>query len=101
MPFCSGARKSWRPAAAEAGLVFGMVRTNEEFLKEPQNTSALQDAADHLGKNRGEQPIPLQRGGSSPLEGIRALGLGACDCRAPSDGTSPITRRRPQHLEAP
>src|SRR6266436_6701637 len=50
-------------ASAEAGLVFGMVRSNEEFRNEPQYTEVL-------------SRMPLKRGATSPLKGIRALGLG-------------------------
>src|SRR6266481_4788050 len=64
-------------AAAEAGLVFGMVRTNEEFRNEPQYTEVLSRmpliTLEKIGKS---EPVPLKRGAKSPLEGIRALGLG-------------------------
>jgi crotonobetainyl-CoA:carnitine CoA-transferase CaiB-like acyl-CoA transferase len=64
-------------AAAEAGLVFGMVRTNEEFRKELQYTEVLSRmpliTLEKIGKS---EPVPLKRGAKSPLEGIRAFGLG-------------------------
>jgi crotonobetainyl-CoA:carnitine CoA-transferase CaiB-like acyl-CoA transferase len=64
-------------AAAEAGLVFGMVRTNKEFRNEPQYTEVLSTMPlITLEKIGGSEPIPLKRGAASPLEGIRALGLG-------------------------
>src|SRR5260221_14195965 len=64
-------------AAAEAGLVFGMVRSNEEFLNEPQYTEVLSRMPlITLEKIAESEPVPLKRGAASPLEGIRALGLG-------------------------
>jgi crotonobetainyl-CoA:carnitine CoA-transferase CaiB-like acyl-CoA transferase len=64
-------------AAAEAGLVFGMVRTNDEFRKEPQFTEVLSSMPLITVEKIGEsEPVPLKRGAKSPLEGIRALGLG-------------------------
>jgi crotonobetainyl-CoA:carnitine CoA-transferase CaiB-like acyl-CoA transferase len=64
-------------AAAEAGLVFGMVRTNEEFRNEPQYTEVLSRMPLITLEKIGEsEPIPLERDAKSPLEGIRALGLG-------------------------
>jgi len=64
-------------AAAEAGLVFGMVRTNEEFRKELQYTEVLSEMPLITLEKIGEsEPVPFKRGGKSPLEGMRALGLG-------------------------
>jgi crotonobetainyl-CoA:carnitine CoA-transferase CaiB-like acyl-CoA transferase len=64
-------------AAAEAGLVFAMVRTNEEFRSEPQYSEVLSKMPLVTLEKIGEsEPIPLKRGAKSPLEGIRALGLG-------------------------
>src|ERR1700689_2979851 len=64
-------------AAAEAGLVFGMVRTNEEFRKELQYTEVLSRMPLITLEKIGEsEPVPFKRGAKSPLEGIRALGLG-------------------------
>ena len=64
-------------AAAEAGLVFGMVRTNEEFRKELQYTEVLSRMPLITLEKIGEsEPVPLKRGAKSPLEGLRALGLG-------------------------
>jgi crotonobetainyl-CoA:carnitine CoA-transferase CaiB-like acyl-CoA transferase len=64
-------------AAAEAGLVFAMVRTNEEFRNEPQYTEVLSRMPLITLEKIGEsEPVPLKRGAKSPLEGIRALGLG-------------------------
>jgi crotonobetainyl-CoA:carnitine CoA-transferase CaiB-like acyl-CoA transferase len=64
-------------AAAEAGLVFAMVRTNEEFRNEPQYTEVLSGMPlITLEKIAESDPVPFKRGAKSPLEGIRALGLG-------------------------
>ncbi len=64
-------------AAAEAGLVFGMVRTNEEFRKELQYTEVLSRMPLITLEKIGEsEPAPLKRGAKSPLEGIRAFGFG-------------------------
>jgi crotonobetainyl-CoA:carnitine CoA-transferase CaiB-like acyl-CoA transferase len=64
-------------AAAEAGLVFAMVRTHKEFLNEPQYTEVLSEMPLITLEKIGESdPVPLKRGAKSPLEGIRALGLG-------------------------
>jgi len=64
-------------AAQEAGLPFGMVRTNEEFLKERQFTEVLSKMPLITLEKIGEsEPIPFKRGAKSPLDGIRALGMG-------------------------
>jgi crotonobetainyl-CoA:carnitine CoA-transferase CaiB-like acyl-CoA transferase len=78
----SNAILQWRAedlesAAAEAGLVFAMVRTNQEFLEEQQYTEVLSNMPLITLEKIGEsEPVPLKRGTTSPLEGIRALGLG-------------------------
>ena len=64
-------------AAAEAGLVFAMVRTNEEFLTEPQYTEVLSGMPLITLEKIGEsEPVPFKRDGKRPLDGIRAFGLG-------------------------
>jgi crotonobetainyl-CoA:carnitine CoA-transferase CaiB-like acyl-CoA transferase len=64
-------------AGQEAGLVFAMVRTNEEFLKEPQYTEVLSSMPLITLEKIGEsEVVPFKRGSKSPLEGIRALGMG-------------------------
>src|ERR1700744_71426 len=64
-------------AAAEAGLVFAMVRTNEEVREEPQYTEVLAGMPlITLEKIGDSEPIPFTRDAKVPLEGIRALGLG-------------------------
>ncbi len=78
----SNAILQWRAeeleaAAAEAGLVFAMVRTNEEFRNEPQYTEVLSKMPLITIEKIGEsEPVPFKRDAKTPLEGIRALGLG-------------------------
>jgi crotonobetainyl-CoA:carnitine CoA-transferase CaiB-like acyl-CoA transferase len=64
-------------AGAEVGLVFAMLRTNEEFRSEPQYTEVLSRMPMITLEKIGEsEPVPFKRGAKSPLEGIRAFGLG-------------------------
>jgi crotonobetainyl-CoA:carnitine CoA-transferase CaiB-like acyl-CoA transferase len=64
-------------AAAEAGLVFAMVRTNEEFRNEPQYTEVLSRMPLITLEKIGEsEPVPFKGEATTPLQGIRALGLG-------------------------
>jgi len=64
-------------AGQEAGLVFAMVRTNEEFRNELQYTEVLSTMPLITLEKIGESdPVPFKRGAKSPLEGIRAFGLG-------------------------
>jgi len=64
-------------AGQEAGLVFAMVRTNDEFRNELQYTEVLSTMPLITLEKIGEsEPMPLKRRAKSPLEGIRALGLG-------------------------
>ena len=78
----SNAILQWRAqeleaAAQEAGLVFAMVRTNEEFRNEPQYTEVLSRMPLITLEKIGEsEPIPFKRGAKSPLDGIRAFGMG-------------------------
>jgi len=64
-------------AGQEAGLVFAKVRTYEEFLREPQYTEVLSKmpliSIEKIGES---EPVPFKRGAKTPLEGIRALGMG-------------------------
>jgi crotonobetainyl-CoA:carnitine CoA-transferase CaiB-like acyl-CoA transferase len=64
-------------AAAAEGLVLGMVRTNEEFRREPQYTQVLSKmpliAVEKIGES---DPVPLKASGNLPLSGIRAFGMG-------------------------
>ena len=64
-------------AAVEAGLPIAMVRTFEEFLKEPQYTEVLSTMPlIKLEKIGDSEPIPFKEGGRSPLDGVRACGMG-------------------------
>src|SRR5262249_20296951 len=78
----SNAILQWRAqelesAGQEAGLIFAMVRTNEEFRKEPQYTEVLSKMPlITLEKIGDSEPVPFRRGAKRPLDGIRALGMG-------------------------
>jgi hypothetical protein len=64
-------------AAAAEGLVLGMVRTNEEFRREPQYTQVLSKMPLITVEKIGESdPVPLKSSGNLPLSGIRAFGMG-------------------------
>jgi crotonobetainyl-CoA:carnitine CoA-transferase CaiB-like acyl-CoA transferase len=64
-------------AAAEAGLVIAMVRTNDEFRNELQYSEVLSRMPLITLEKIGEsEPVPFQRAATRPLEGIRALGMG-------------------------
>lgn len=64
-------------AAAEAGLIFAKVRTFEEFRKEAQYTDVLSRMPLITVEKIGEsQPIPFKTDANSPLDGIRAFGMG-------------------------
>src|SRR5215510_10562463 len=64
-------------AAQEAGLPFAMVRTNEEFLKERQFTEVISKMPLITVEKIGEsERVPFKRDAKSPLDGIRALGMG-------------------------
>jgi CoA transferase family III len=64
-------------AGAEAGLPIAMVRTFEEFRKEPQYTEVLSGMPLISVEKIGETaPIPFKKNGQNPLDGIRAFGMG-------------------------
>jgi crotonobetainyl-CoA:carnitine CoA-transferase CaiB-like acyl-CoA transferase len=64
-------------AAAEAGLPFAKVRTFEEFLNELQYTEVLSRVPLISVEKIGEsEPVPFKKDGKSPLDGIRAFGMG-------------------------
>src|SRR6201993_4330769 len=64
-------------AAAAEGLVLAMIRTNEEFRREPQYTQVLSKMPLITVEKIGESdPIPLKASGNLPLSGIRAFGMG-------------------------
>ncbi|WFU45497.1 CoA transferase (plasmid) [Bradyrhizobium sp. CB82] len=64
-------------AAAEAGLPIAMVRTFEEFRKELQYTEVLSRmpliSVEKIGDS---DPVPFKKNAKSPLDGIRAFGMG-------------------------
>jgi crotonobetainyl-CoA:carnitine CoA-transferase CaiB-like acyl-CoA transferase len=64
-------------AAAAKGLVLAMVRTNEEFRREPQYTDVLAKMPLITVEKIGESdPVPLKPSDNLPLAGVRALGMG-------------------------
>jgi len=64
-------------AEAAEGLVIAMVRTNEEFRREPQYTQVLSKMPLITVEKIGESdPVPLKASGDLPLSGIRAFGMG-------------------------
>ena len=64
-------------AAAEAGLPFAKVRTFEEFRTELQYTEVLSRMRLITVEKIGEsEPVPFKKNGTSPLDGIRAFGMG-------------------------
>jgi len=65
-------------AAAEEGIVLAMVRTNEEFRREPQYLDVLSKMPLITVEKIGESdPVPLKANSDNlPLTGIRAFGMG-------------------------
>jgi crotonobetainyl-CoA:carnitine CoA-transferase CaiB-like acyl-CoA transferase len=64
-------------AAVEAGLPMAMVRTFDEFRKERQYTEVLSTMPLITLEKIGESdPIPFKKDGKSPLDGVRAFGMG-------------------------
>ena len=64
-------------AAVEAGLPIAMVRTFDEFRKELQYTEVLSRMPLISVEKVGDSdPIPFKKDGKSPLDGIRAFGMG-------------------------
>ncbi|MGW3115017.1 CoA transferase [Streptomyces sp. NPDC001091] len=64
-------------AGAEAGVVMPMLRSTEEFLAEPQYRDVLSDLPlVEVEKIGDSAPEPLPEGARTPLEGVRALGMG-------------------------
>jgi hypothetical protein len=64
-------------AGARAGLVMPMLRSTEEFMKEQQYMDVLANAPlIHVEKIQPTEPIPFSKTPRTPLDGIRALGMG-------------------------
>jgi crotonobetainyl-CoA:carnitine CoA-transferase CaiB-like acyl-CoA transferase len=64
-------------AAAAEGLVLAMIRTNEEFRREPQYTDVISKMPLITVEKIGESdPVPLKASENLPLAGVRALGMG-------------------------
>jgi crotonobetainyl-CoA:carnitine CoA-transferase CaiB-like acyl-CoA transferase len=64
-------------AAADAGIVIAKVRSTEEFFQEQQYQQVLQHMPlITIEKIADGDPQPLTAGASTPLEGIRGLGMG-------------------------
>jgi hypothetical protein len=64
-------------AGAEAGVVMPMLRSTEAFMNELQYTNALADAPlICVEKILPSEPVPFSEAPCSPLDGIRALGMG-------------------------
>src|SRR6202162_5883692 len=77
---CSPSTKSINAAIRKwnaEGLVLAMVRTNEEFRREPQYTDVLSKMPLITVEKIGESdPVPLKASDNLPLAGVRALGMG-------------------------
>ena len=68
-------------AGQEAGLVFAMVRTNEEFRNELQYTEVLSTMPLITLEKIGEsEPMPLQAPRKEPIGGHSRVRVGARDC---------------------
>jgi hypothetical protein len=64
-------------AASEAGLPFAMLRTTQEFMEEIQYLEVLsREPLIRVEKIGESDPVPFKSGGKTPLDGVRALGMG-------------------------
>jgi CoA-transferase family III len=74
--------RQWRAddlenAGAEAGVVMAKVRTFAEFRKEQQYTDVLSRMPlIRVEKIGDSEPMPFKKNGKTPLDGIRAFGMG-------------------------
>ena len=89
-------------AAQDVGVPFAMVRTNEEFRKEPVYAEVLSRMPMiTLQKIGDSEPVPFKRRAKSPLEGIRSAWNGPRHRRRGHRQRPRLLRcGRPQHLEA-
>ncbi|MET8809570.1 hypothetical protein [Streptomyces sp. NPDC004546] len=63
-------------AGDEIGVVMPMLRTAEEFLREPAYEYIAQEALIKIEKIGDSAPEPLSSAAAQPLSGVRALGMG-------------------------
>ncbi|WP_243494538.1 MULTISPECIES: CoA transferase [Priestia] len=63
-------------AAAERGVIMPVVRTIEEFMNESVYEEVAQLPLIEIEKIGESEPIPFSKNPKTPLDGIRALGLG-------------------------
>jgi len=64
-------------AAAEAGVVIGMIRTTEEMRRELQYAEVIsRTPLISIEKIAASDPVPFTSHAKTPLDGIRALGMG-------------------------
>ncbi|MEV8313388.1 CoA transferase [Streptomyces sp. NPDC059900] len=63
-------------AGEEIGVVMPVLRTTEEFLKEPAYAHIAQEPLIRIEKIGDSEPEPLAPGADQPLSGVRALGMG-------------------------
>ncbi len=68
--------KELEEAGAKQGVVMPMIRTVEEFLQEPAYKYLASLPLIQIEKIGESDPVPLSKGASSPLDGIKALGMG-------------------------
>ncbi|MGW4669097.1 CoA transferase [Streptomyces sp. NPDC004324] len=63
-------------AGEEIGVVMPMLRTTEEFLREPAYEYIAQQPLIKIEKIGDSEPEPLSAAAAQPLSGVRALGMG-------------------------
>ncbi|MER6435915.1 CoA transferase [Streptomyces sp. NPDC001185] len=63
-------------AGEEIGVVMPMLRTTEEFLREPAYEYIAQQPLIKIEKIGDSEPKPLSAAAAQPLSGVRALGMG-------------------------
>ncbi|MEU9153693.1 CoA transferase [Streptomyces sp. NPDC048417] len=63
-------------AGDEIGVVMPMLRTTEEFLREPAYEYIAQQPLIKIEKIADSEPEPLSAAAAQPLSGVRALGMG-------------------------
>lgn len=103
--------RTWRGAdleiaGAEAGVVMPLLRTTQDMLAEPQFTDVLAGLPlIEITKIGDSDPEPLPAGATSPLDGVRALGMGhviagaGCGRALALHGAEVLNVWRPDELE--